>query len=187
MTSLRNILLLGGLVVLSACATQTFTPDQAPEYEITRSFTPFYLQRPVQGARTDISLNAKTRVKLLRKGMGYSFVQLEDFRTGYVANKNMAVAPPGSQKKPFGSTSDEAPTKPRRKKRPSPIPGAGVSPTPSPSPVSQGEQLKDIPSHDVNAPSPTPPPDLPIAPKEVPAPSPTPTPQPPLEKPKFRL
>jgi hypothetical protein len=187
MTFLRNILLSAGLLVLAACATQTFKPDQAPEYEITRSFTPFYQQRPIQGARTDISLNAKTRVKLLRKGMGYSFVQLEDSRTGYVANKNMAVAPPGSQKKPFGSTSDEAPTKPRRKKRPSPTPSAGVSPTPSPSPVSQGEQLKDIPSHDVNAPSPTPPPDLPKAPPEVPAPSPTPTPQPPLEKPKFRL
>jgi hypothetical protein len=187
MTFLRNILLSAGLLVLAGCATRTFTPDQAPEYEISRSFTPFYQQRPVQGATTDISLDAQTRVKLLRKGMGYSFVQLEDFRTGYVANKNMAVAPPGSQKKPFGSTSDEAAIKPRRKKRPSPTPSAGVSPTPSPSPVSQGEQLKDIPSHDVNAPSPTPPPVLPRAPQEVPAPSPTPTPQPPLEKPKFRL
>ena len=187
MTFLRNILLSAGLLVLAGCATRTFTPDQAPEYKISRSFTPFYQQRPVQGATTDISLDAQTRVKLLRKGMGYSFVQLEDFRTGYVANKNMAVAPPGSQKKPFGSTSDEAAIKPRRKKRPSPTPSAGVSPAPSPSPVSQGEQLKDIPSHDVSAPSPTPPPDLPRAPQEVPAPSPTPTPQPPLEKPKFRL
>jgi hypothetical protein len=179
MTSLRNILLLGGLVVLSACATQTFTPDQAPEYEITRSFTPFYQQRPTQGASTDISLSEKTRVKLLRKETVHSFVQLEDSRTGYVANKNMAVAPPESQKKPFGSTGDEAPTKPRRKKRP--------RPTPSPSPVSQGEQLKDTPSHDVKAPTPTPPPDLPKAPQEVPASTPTPTPQAPLEKPKFRL
>jgi hypothetical protein len=179
MTSLRNILLSAGLLALAACATQTFKPEQAPEYVITRSFTPFYQQRPIQGARTDISLTAKTRVKLLRKGTAYSFVQLEDSRTGYVANKNMAVAPPGSQKKPFGSTSDESPTKPRKKKRP--------SPTPSPSPVYQGEQLKDSPSHDVVAPSPTPPPDLPTAPQEVPAPSPTPTPQTPLEKPKFRL
>jgi hypothetical protein len=173
MTSLRNILLLGALVVLSACATQTFTPDQAPEYEITRSFTPFYLQRPTQGARTDISLSEKTRVKLLRKGRVHSFVQLEDSRTGYVANKNMAVAPPVSERKP---TSDEAPAKPRRKKRP--------SPTPSPSPVSQDEQSKDIPSRDVIAPTPTPPPDLPKAPQEAPASTPTPTP---LEKPKFRL
>ena len=96
---------------------------------------------------TDISLSEKTRVKLLRKGTVYSFVQLEDSRTGYVANKNMAVAPPESQKKPFGSTGDEAPTKPRRKKRVRRPPA-----TPSPSPVSQGEQLKDTPSHDVKAP-----------------------------------
>ena len=186
MTFLRNLLLSASLLVLAACATQTFQPDRAPEYVITRSFTPFYQQRPRQGASTDASLSAKTRLKLLRKGMGYSFVQLEDSRTGYVANKNMAVAPPRSQEKPFDSTSDESQTKPRKKKRPSPTRSPGASPTPSPSPVSQGEQLKDIPSHDA-APSPTPPPDLPIAPREVPAPTPTPTPEVPLEKPKFRL
>jgi hypothetical protein len=97
MTFLRNILLSAGLLVLAGCATRTFTPDQAPEYEISRSFTPFYQQRPVQGATTDISLDAQTRVKLLRKGMGYSFVQLEDFRTGYVANKTWP-SPRESQK-----------------------------------------------------------------------------------------
>ena len=87
MTFLRNILLSAGLLVLAGCATRTFTPDQAPEYEITRSFTPFYQQRPIQGATTDIALSAETRVKLLRKGTGYSFVQLEDLRTGYVAKR----------------------------------------------------------------------------------------------------
>ena len=50
MKSLRNILLLGGLLVLSACASQTIEPDQAPEYVITRNFTPFYQEHPKQGA-----------------------------------------------------------------------------------------------------------------------------------------
>jgi hypothetical protein len=182
MKSLRNTLLLGSLLILSACATQTFKPDQAPEYVITRSFTPFYQERPIQGATTDTSLSEKTRVKLLRKEARYSFVQLEDSRTGYVSSKNIAVAPPESQKKPFGSTSDESQTKPRRKKR------VSASARPAPSPVSQDEQLKAIPSPATTAPSPTPPPDLPTTPKETPAPTPTPTPQaPPLEKPKFRL
>jgi hypothetical protein len=116
MKSLRNTLLLGGLLVLSACATQTIEPDQALEYLISRSFTPFYQELPKQGATTDTSLSEKTRVKLLRKGTRYSLVQLEDSRTGYVSNKNMAVAPPKSQTKPR----DEPPTKPRRKTRVSP-------------------------------------------------------------------
>ncbi len=37
-------------MVLSACATQTIEPDQALEYAITRSFTPFYQEPPKQGA-----------------------------------------------------------------------------------------------------------------------------------------
>ncbi|HEY5706484.1 MAG TPA: hypothetical protein VIS96_13010 [Terrimicrobiaceae bacterium] len=174
MTRMRNILLSAILLVLGACATQTFKPDQAPEYTITRNFTPFYQKRPLQGATTDASLSAKTRVKLLRKEMGYSLVLLEDSRTGYVSNKNMVVAPPGSQKKPFGSTSGESSAKPRRKKRFGPVA------TPTPSPVSQSGQVNTVPSQEPTAPSPTPPPDLP-------EPSPTPVPQAPVEKPKFRL
>ena len=168
-------------MVLSACATQTIEPDQALEYSITRSFTPFYQEPPKQGASTDAALSEKTRVKLLRKGTRYSLVQLEDSRTGYVSNKNMAVAPPKSQRKPAGSPGDEPPSKPRRKTRVSP--GA----RPSPSPVSQAEKLDAIPSPAVTAPSPTPPPDLPATPQVVPAPTPTPTPKAPEEKPKFRL
>ena len=133
---MRAVLLLGGLLVLSACATKTFSPDQAPEYTITRSFTPFYSERPVAGATTDISLSEKTRVKLLRKEMGYSLVQLEDSREGYVANKNMVVAPPGSQDRPFGSTVDESRPKPRRKKR------IIRATAPTPTPVSLSEQAR---------------------------------------------
>ena len=184
MTSLRNILLVGGLLALSACATQTFKPDKAPEYGITRDFTPFYKQRPIPGAITDIALKAKTRVKLLRKGTEYSFVLLEDSRTGYVANKNMSITPPGTFKKPFGSAGDES-TKPRRKRRLGATAAAGASPTPSPSPIPQIEQTSDTASPGESAPSPTPR----ATPEEIPKPSPTPAPAPqvPLEKPKFRL
>ncbi|HET9523382.1 MAG TPA: hypothetical protein VFO90_04080 [Terrimicrobiaceae bacterium] len=180
---MRAVLLWGGLLVLSACATKTFSPDQAPEYTITRSFTPFYSERPVAGATTDISLSEKTRVKLLRKEMGYSLVQLEDSREGYVANKNMVVAPPGSQDRPFGSTVDESRPKPRRKKR-------IIRATATPTPVSLSEQPAPTPQEAATPPSATPTPQT--APNEppVPTPAPTPTPTPqatPLEKPKFRL
>ena len=177
---MRAVLLLGGLLAFSACATKTFSPDQAPEYTITRSFTPFYSERPVEGATTDISLSEKTRVKLLRKETGYSRVQLEDSREGYVANKNMVVAPPGSQDRPFGSTVEESRPKPRRKKR---IIRAAA---PTPPPVAQGEQPRPSPQEVTAPPSPTPTPQ--VVPKETPAPTPAPTPQAtPLEKPKFRL
>ena len=181
MNFLRHTLLLGSLLVLSACATRTTQPDQALEYAVTRNFTPFYQELPKQGETTDTSLSEKTRLKLLRKGTKYSLVQLEDSRTGYVSNKNMAVAPPKSQKKPAGSTGDEPPTRPRRKTRV--IPG----PKPSPSPVAPAEKLEAAPSPAVSVPASTPPPDLPATPRVVPTPAPTSAPQAPEEKPKFRL
>jgi hypothetical protein len=183
MTSVRNLLLWGGLLVLSACATQTLNPDQPSLYVINRNFTPFYTERPVRGTTTDISLNERTRVKLLRKGMGYNLVQLEDSRTGYVAGKNMSVAPPELQQTPFGSSSEEPEAKPRRKKRVS----ARPSPTPQPTPAVEAERVSPQSPPEPAAASPTPAAqDAP--PKETPAPTPTPTPQAtPLEKPKFRL
>ena len=155
---MRAVLLLGGLLAFSACATKTFSPDQAPEYTITRSFTPFYSERPVEGATTDVSLSEKTRVKLLRKETGYSLVQLEDSREGYVANKNMVVAPPGSQERPFGSTVEESRPKPRRKKR---IIRAAA---PTPTPVSLGRTTAPV-SAGGNLPLPHPLPPLKQCPK----------------------
>ena len=169
MRNLRNLLLLGSAIVLAACATQTFRPEDAPEYVITRDPTPFYMRDPKQKGGPDASLNTMTRVKLLRKKGGYSLVLLEDSRTGYVANAYITVAPPGSQTRPFGSGENDSQTRPSRKKR------ASASPTPEPGQVNQ------VPSSETNAPAP----DLQSPPEAIP--SPTPVPETPLEKPKFRL
>ncbi len=184
MTSLRNVLLWGGLLVLSACASQTLNPDQAPEYVITRNLTPFYTERPVPGATTGVSLQEKTRVKLLRKGTTYSFVQLEDSRTGYVTTKNISVAPAEVQQRPFGATRAEPQVTPQRKKRV----GGAARPAPTPTPIIETERLDSTPSQETSPPSPTPSPEI-QAPREEPPPPPaTPTPQAtPVEKPKFRL
>lgn len=169
MTSLRNILLLGLALVLSGCATESFSPDQAPEYVTIRDFTPFYRNGPMQARGADSALPADTRVKLIRREMGFSLVQLEDTRSGYVANENMAPAPPRPPAPPvIASADDGAARTGGRKKR-------GGS-----SPAYRGEQLNDIPLPDPNVP----PPDLNIAPEEVPAATPVPTP---AEKPKFRF
>ena len=160
---------LAGLILLGGCATKTFAPDTAPEYVTVKSYSPFYRFGPMQGGGPDASLPINTRFKLLRQEMGYSLVQLDDTRTGYVANENMAPAPPRPPSPPASvETDDDGPWRgsSSRNKRPN-------------SPRFQGEQVNDTP-----LPS-GPPPDLNIAPEVVPE-DPPPAPTPPAEKPRFR-
>ena len=89
---------------LCGCATQTYAPDVAPEYVIIRDASGFYRLGPEQGHGPDALLPVQTRVKLLRREMGFSLVQMEDSKTGYIANENMAVAPP---RPPQLSTGDQ--------------------------------------------------------------------------------
>ena len=162
MRKLRNALLVATGVVFGACATQTFRPEAAPEYVVTRDPTPFYLSKPRQESTPDAALSAQTRVKLLRKQASYSLVLLEDLRKGYVANAYLTQAP------------SEAEPSPRPKRR------AAPSPTPAPS-------QPETPASDASAPAASTPasPDSQAPPEGVP--SPTPAPEAPLEKPKFRL
>jgi hypothetical protein len=83
--------------------------------------------------------------------MGYSLVQIEDLRTGYVANENMAVAPP----RPPEQIQKEADSS--QKKR------GGWSHAED-SPVYSGPQINDTPLPDPN----TPPPDLNVEPEVIP-------------------
>ncbi len=134
---------------------------------VIADFTPFYRLGPMQARGPDATLRAETRIKLLRKEMGYSLIQLEDSRTGYIPNESMVVAPPRPpEPKPSILTDDSGP----RKKG-----SRGSS-----SPVYRGEQLNDIPLPDPSVP----PPDLNISPEDV---APAPTPEAPTEKPKFRI
>jgi hypothetical protein len=170
MRKLRNALLVATGVVFGACATQTFPPQAAPEYVVTRDPTPFYLSKPRQEGTPDAALSVDTRVKLLRKQARYSLVLLEDSRRGYVANAYLTQAPAQSQQ-----PSPETSPTPRPKRR------AAPSPTPAPS------QPVETPASDPSPPATSTPasPAPQAAPEEVP--SPTPTPEAPLEKPKFRL
>ena len=173
MRKLRNALLVATGMVFGACATQTFRPEAAPEYVVTRDPTPFYLSKPRQEGTPDAALSTKTRVKLLRKQAGYSLVLLEDSRKGYVANAYLRAASPDSQQPPFGSSPETVPA-PRPKRR------AAPSPTPAPGQPAEAPAAEVSPATSTPA-SPAPP----ASPQEVP--SPTPVPETPLEKPKFRL
>ena len=149
-------------LALAGCASKSFSPDQAPEYIVTRNFAPFYRMGPMQPGGPDGSLPLDTRLKIVSQEMGFSRVQLEDLRTGYVANENIAPAPPKPPE--VALSGDDASTPSGRKKRGQRYTGAQVNDTPLPDPV--------------------PPPDLHIAPEIVPAATPTPEPAP--EPPKFR-
>jgi len=80
---------------LAGCvATQTYSPAEAPEMVVVKDFTPFYSIGPQQMQGPDVSLRLEQRLKLLRREFGYSYVQLDDGRMGYVPNENIAPAPP---------------------------------------------------------------------------------------------
>jgi hypothetical protein len=156
---------------LGGCATETFAPEVAPEYVVIRDFSPFYRLGPQQGRGPDAGLRAGTRVKLLRREMGYSLFQLEDLRTGYVANENTTVAPP----RPPEQVKQEV------QPQPSAIKKRGGRWRGDNSPIYSGPQVNDTPLPDPNVP----PPDLnvepEIMPKNIPAPDATPA-----GRPKYR-
>jgi len=144
---------------------ETYAPDSAPEYVIIRDLTGFYRLGPEQSRGADASLPRQTRVKLLRREMGFSLVQLEDSRTGYVANENMAVAPP----RPQQTTPDKPDPDSRRsggKARGQAYSGPQVNDTPLPNPGAPAPDLKIQPE---------------VVPDTIPAPS-----EPSPSGPKFR-
>ncbi len=164
----RAFLFLSAACLFGGCATQTFAPEVAPEYVVIRDFTPFYRLGPQQVRGADSSLRVGNRVKLLRKEMGFSLVQLEDTRTGYVANENMTVAPP----RPPEQVKQEAEIAAAKKR------GGHRG---DEGPLYSGPQVNDTPLPDRNVP----PPDLnvepEIVPKNIPAPDATPA-----SRPKYR-
>lgn len=159
------------MMFVTGCATQSFDPATAPEYMIISSFAPFYRLGPQQASGPDVSLRQGTRIKLLRKEMGYSYVQLDDGRAGYIANESMAPAPPRPKETPAGLPA----TGPGSSKKP------GAKGRGDVGPVYSGPQMNDTPLPDPNVP----PPDLNIDPEVVPSTIPVPS-ETPSGTPKFR-
>jgi hypothetical protein len=160
------------VVLLAGCATETFAPENAPEYMAIKDYVPFYRLGPAQATGPDSVLRVSTRFKLLRRELGYSFVLLDDQRTGYVASEWIVPAPPRPPTRLTLTEEDAAAPASRRPR--------GTSRRPD-SPRYRGEQVNDTPLPDPSVP----PPDLNIGPEEVPEPAATPTE--PAEKPKFRF
>ncbi len=154
--------------ILTSCATQTYAPEEAPEYSVIRDFASLYKLGPMQGRGPDGTLRVGDRVKLIRKEMGYSFVLLEDSRTGYVANEDIVPAPPRPPKPAAEASTGSSESSSRRN---------------SSSPRYRGQQVNDIP-----LPESAPPPelDLNIGLEDITSPTSPPPSGAPAEPPKFR-
>lgn len=153
--------------LLGGCASEVYAPEAAPEQAIIQDFAPFYRTGPVQARGPDSTLRAGDRVKLLRKEMGYSYVMLEDERTGYIANEFMAPAPPRPQSTPAPSSGSTRAASSSRSGSAQSYRGPQVNDSPLPEPL-------PMPSLDLN-----------IGPEDV-VPFPSPSPTTPSEPPKFR-
>jgi len=66
----------------------------AASFFVTKlEFTPFYTLGPQQASGPDLSLKKGERVKLVKRGFGFSQVEIEDGRVGYVATEALEAAP----------------------------------------------------------------------------------------------
>jgi len=75
--------------------------DGAAYFVTTEEFTPFYELGPQQAGGPDLSLKEGEVVKLISRGFGYSQVEIEDGRTGYVATDALEkTEPPASEEEP---------------------------------------------------------------------------------------
>jgi hypothetical protein len=81
--------------LLAGCVTTpSYTPEEAPEMIIVSDFAPFYSMGPQQMSGPDASLRLDAIVRLIRREFGYSYVQLEDGRFGYMPSQTIQPAPP---------------------------------------------------------------------------------------------
>jgi hypothetical protein len=134
---------------LSGCASEVYAPEEAPEQVVIRDFASFYRFGPAQPRGADAALPVDTRVKLLRKEMGYSLVMLPDSRTGYVANEDLVPAPPGAPSAEVAETGSPTPSRSGRSSSRQRYSGPQVNDSPLPEPAPPAELDLDIGPEDV--------------------------------------
>lgn len=80
--------------LVGCVTTPSYTPEEAPEMIVVSDFAPFYSMGPQQMSGPDASLRLDAIVRLIRREFGYSYVQLEDGRFGYMPSQTIQPAPP---------------------------------------------------------------------------------------------
>jgi hypothetical protein len=67
---------------------------------VVRYETNFFVNGPAQPGRPE-KIPVETFLAVLKRDSGYSYVKLEDGRTGYIASEDIASAPPTARGVPF--------------------------------------------------------------------------------------
>jgi hypothetical protein len=90
-----------GLFLLAGCETVPMepSPNFTGDMAVSTDYAQFFRLGPQQAGGADRSLRAGERVMLRRKEFGYSRVQLADGQVGYMANEDIAAAPPAAPAK----------------------------------------------------------------------------------------
>ena len=91
------------LFALSSCSSITYEPVARPHMVVSDERAPFFSKGPAQAKGPDLMIANGDEVVVLHKEFGYSFVQLEDGQTGYVANDSLVTAPPKDPRKAASS------------------------------------------------------------------------------------
>ncbi len=143
--------------LLSGCAGQTYSPESAPEFAVLPERAEFFRFGPLQASPPDELISQDTIVRVVRREFGYSLVQLEGERTGYMANDDLIPAPerevrvatiPEPAPEIVLARSDPSPT--RRSRGPLPPP---VDDEPLPdfgAPLSDSPALTEAPLADIS-------------------------------------
>lgn len=76
------------------------SPEFVPDMVVANDHAKFFKLGPQQAGGADFSLRSGDRVMLQRKEFGYSRVQLENELVGYMANEDIAPAPPETAARP---------------------------------------------------------------------------------------
>ncbi len=103
-------LMLASIVLLTGCSSVDYTSDTSPRMVVLHDGVPFFLHGPAQGNGADGTLARGDEVQVLRKEFGYSFVQRRDGKMGFVANEELAVAPPLPKQSPTPSRNTVTPS-----------------------------------------------------------------------------
>ncbi len=83
----------------AGCAVVNFLPGEEPLYLVVRGGAPFWTHGPQQAGGPDERLTLGDQVAVVRWEYGFSRVQLESGATGYAANEDLKLAPPGTTRR----------------------------------------------------------------------------------------
>lgn len=150
---------------LMGCAGVNFLPGQEPLYLVIRGGAAFWTFGPQQTGGPDKRLDLGDQVAIVRWESGFSRVQLESGTTGFVANEDLAVAPPGTPRR-VRQINKLLPRAPQRTAPDDLEEPAGAEARPRPSRPYDGPIVDD-------APLPLPEPDLDATPDDAPLPLPS--------------